>query len=71
MVLALEAVLPDGKVVRTRETPRASAGPDLRQFFLGSEGILGVVTEVTFSLRPLPESSRGSAFHFPDFQFGG
>ena len=70
MVLALEAVLPDGKVVRTRETPRASAGPDLKQFFLGSEGTLGVVTEVTFSLRPLPESSRGSAFHFPDFHSG-
>ena len=58
LVLDLEAVLPDGSVLRTRRTPRASAGPDLRQIFLGSEGILGVVTEVTFSLRPLPEASR-------------
>ena len=65
VVLALEVVLPDGTVVRTRETPRAAAGPDLRQLFLGSEGTLGVVTEVSFSLRPLPESSVGSAFHFP------
>lgn len=70
LVLALEVVLPDGSVLRTRETPRASAGPDLKQFFLGSEGTLGVVTEVTFSLRPLPEASRGSAFHFPDFRSG-
>src|SRR5690606_35817393 len=70
LVLALEVVLPDGRVLRTRETPRASAGPDLRQLFLGSEGTLGIVTEVAFSLRPLPEVSRGRALHFPSFAAG-
>jgi len=70
VLLALEAVLPDGSLLRTRETPRASAGPDLRQLLLGSEGLLGIVTEVTFSLRPLPESSRGQAFHFARFHDG-
>jgi len=70
VLLGLEVVLPDGQVLRTRRTPRASAGPDLRQLFLGSEGILGVVTEVTFSLRPLPEASRGQAFHFADLAAG-
>ncbi len=70
LVLALEVVLPDGRVLRTRETPRSAAGPDLRALFLGSEGTLGVVTEVTFSLRPLPEASRGQAYHFTDFQRG-
>ena len=70
VLLALEVVLPDGSVLRTRETPRAAAGPDLRQLFLGSEGTLGVVTEVTFSLRPLPESSVGRAFHFASFAEG-
>jgi alkyldihydroxyacetonephosphate synthase len=70
VLLGLEAVLPDGSIVRTRETPRASAGPDLRQLFLGSEGTLGVVTEVTFSLRPLPERSEGRAFHFASFDAG-
>ncbi len=70
LVLALEVVLPDGSVVRTRETPRAAAGPDLRQIFMGSEGTLGVVTEVTFSLRPLPEASVGQAFHFAAFADG-
>jgi len=70
VLLSLEAVLPDGTLVRTRETPRASAGPDLRQIFLGSEGTLGVVTEVTFSLRARPESSRGQAFHFATLESG-
>jgi alkyldihydroxyacetonephosphate synthase len=70
VLFALEAVLPDGTVVRTRGTPRASAGPDLRQVFLGSEGTLGVVTEVTFSLRARPEASRGQAFHFAGLEAG-
>lgn len=70
LVLALEVVLPDGSVLRTRETPRAAAGPDLRQLFMGSEGTLGVVTEVTFSLRPLPEARRLAAFHFASLDSG-
>lgn len=67
VLLALEAVLPDGRVVRTRPTPRAAAGPDLRQLFLGSEGTLGIVTEVTFSLRALPPAFIRQAFHFDGF----
>ncbi|MEE2703634.1 MAG: FAD-binding oxidoreductase [Myxococcota bacterium] len=70
LVFALEAVLPDGSVIRTRQTPRASAGPDLRQIFLGSEGTLGIVTEVSFSLRPLPEARRGQTQVFEDFASG-
>ncbi len=70
MLLDLEVVLPDGRVLRTRRTPRASAGPDLRQLFLGSEGTLGVITEVGFSLRALPEARRGQAFHFETIHAG-
>ena len=70
LVFALEAVLPSGDVLRTAATPRASAGPDLRQLFLGSEGLFGVITEVAFSLRPLPEASEGQAFHFADLGGG-
>jgi alkyldihydroxyacetonephosphate synthase len=70
VLLDLEAVLPDGGVVRTRRTPRASAGPDLRQLFLGSEGTLGVVTEATFSLRPLPEARRAQTFSFAGMRAG-
>ena len=65
------AAVPDGAVLRTRRTPRASSGPDLRQLFLGCEGILGIVTEVSFSLRPQPEARRGQAFHFLLFDTGG
>jgi alkyldihydroxyacetonephosphate synthase len=70
ILLALEAVLPDGSILRTRHTPRASAGPDLRQLFLGSEGTLGVVTEVTFSMRHAAQARRGQAFHFAGFHEG-
>jgi alkyldihydroxyacetonephosphate synthase len=68
VVFALEVVLADGHVLRTRRTPRAAAGPDLRQLFLGSEGTLGVVTEVELSLRALPERSEGQAFGFSTFE---
>jgi alkyldihydroxyacetonephosphate synthase len=67
VLLALEAVLPGGDVLRTPPTPRAAAGPDLRQILLGSEGTLGVVTEVTFSLRAIPPAHRRQAFHFDGF----
>ncbi len=70
VVHSLEAVLPDGSIFRSRDTPRASAGPDLRHLFLGGEGTMGVVSEVTFSLRPLPEPGVRQAFHFEGFEAG-
>src|SRR4029453_16265606 len=54
LLLGLEVVLPSGDVVRLVPVPRASAGPLLRELFLGSEGALGIVTEVTLRLFPLP-----------------
>jgi alkyldihydroxyacetonephosphate synthase len=63
VLFSLEAVLPNGDVVDTRKTPRAAAGPDLRHVFLGSEGTLGVVTSVTFSVRRTPERRVLGAYH--------
>lgn len=50
LLCALEAVMPDGRIVRIRNVPRRAAGPDLRHLFLGSEGALAVITEVTVKI---------------------
>ena len=50
MVLGLEAVMADGEVVRIKNVPRRSTGPDLRHVFIGNEGMLGFVTEVSMKI---------------------
>lgn len=50
--------------------PASAAGPDLRQFVLGSEGRLGVITQATVRVRPLPESEAFYGVFFPTWQQG-
>lgn len=64
IVVGLEAVLPSGAVWRTLPAPRTAAGPDLWRLLAGAEGTLGVVTEVTFRLHPLPEVRRFGGWLF-------
>jgi alkyldihydroxyacetonephosphate synthase len=70
LLLAVEAVLPNGAVLRTRVGPRSATGPDIRQLFLGSEGTLGIVTELTARIFPQPESSVGQGFSFASMHDG-
>lgn len=69
-VLALEVVLADGAVVRTRPAERTSTGPQLRRLWIGAEGTLGVITEATLRVFPLPETRRLGALAFPRFADG-
>lgn len=57
-VIALKVVLPDGRIVQTKHTPRAAIGLDTKDVFLGSEGTLGIVTEVTTRIFPLKAYRR-------------
>ena len=50
MVMGLEAVLPSGEVVRIKDVPRRSGGPDIRHIIIGNEGALCYITEVTVKL---------------------
>lgn len=70
LVYSIEAVLADGSIIQAGKAPRAATGPDLRHLLLGSEGTLGIVTGVTFSLRRAPEERRFTAFHSPTLAQG-
>lgn len=68
-VLGLEWVLPDGSVHRVgRRTSKGVAGYDLTALFVGSEGTLGVATEITVKLIPRPRVVRTALLGFPSVQ---
>jgi alkyldihydroxyacetonephosphate synthase len=70
MVLALTAATPRGTIRAGGRAPASAAGPDLRQLLLGSEGVFGVITEVTVRVRPTPETVLDEAWSFGDLGQG-
>ena len=69
-VLGLEAVLPNGEVLRTRAVPKSSAGIDLKSLLIGGEGCFGIITEATIRIFPAPEKRVLHALRFESFETG-
>lgn len=69
IITALKVVTPAG-VIETLRVPAESAGPDWNQVMAGSEGLLGIITEVTVKIHRLPESRRYFGILFPSFRHG-
>ncbi|MGH2991344.1 MAG: FAD-binding oxidoreductase, partial [Solirubrobacterales bacterium] len=69
LVTAVRLVAPSGEL-STPEVRHSAAGPALRELVLGSEGILGVITEVVAAVRPVPEERRYEAWIAPGFDAG-
>ncbi|XP_068631826.1 alkylglycerone-phosphate synthase [Battus philenor] len=70
LVVQTKMVTPVGVIEKSCRVPRISCGPEWEHVVMGSEGCLGVVTEVTLKIRPLPPLVRYGSLVFPDWEAG-
>lgn len=71
-VMALEVVLPDGKIIRTGTiAPKTTFGYDLTRLFSASEGSLGIITEITVKLTPMPQHAAIATAAFDELEDAG
>tara|TARA_B100001175_G_scaffold299807_1_gene291491 strand:+ start:213 stop:1586 length:1374 start_codon:yes stop_codon:yes gene_type:complete len=69
VITGLTVVLPNGDIINTgSRTKKTSAGYNLTNLFIGSEGTLGIITEVQLRLSPIPESIMSAVCHFPTLE---
>ena len=70
LLVHVTVVTPKGTLQKNCQVPRISSGPDIHQFILGSEGTLGVITDATLKIRPLPQVVKYGSVVFPQFEDG-
>jgi len=70
MLISLEAVLPQGEVIRSKTVPKSSTGPRIDKMMLGSEGTLGIITEATLKIWPYPEKKELLSYAFEGMESG-
>jgi len=70
LLVHVRMVTPTGVLEKHTQGPRVSIGPDFNHVVLGSEGTLGVITEVVMKIRPLPVCKKYGSIIFPDFESG-
>jgi alkyldihydroxyacetonephosphate synthase len=69
LVVAVRAATPAGDI-ETKPVPATAAGPSLRELLVGSEGVLGIITDATLKVRPLPAVRRYEGWSFRSFAEG-
>ncbi len=70
MVISLEVVTPQGETIRTLPVPNHACGSSLLQLYVGSEGTLGIITEISMRIEPLPQVRKFNAYLFKDIKDG-
>jgi len=70
LLYSVEVMLADGTTLTLGRAPRSAAGPRLAELFIGTEGTLGIITQVTLKIFPLPEKLAFAVYRCPDLDAG-